>query len=136
MEKFDTGSFFQKEFFVDEKLVKGYADLTGDKNPLHIDEKFTSHTIFNKCIAHGGLIFGFISKVIGTEFPGPGSVYVYQNLNFLKPIYYNSKVIVKITVKELLPKFGAIIQTEVMDESGDVVCDGEAKIKLPDWCKK
>lgn len=136
MVKFEFGSIYQKEFFVNEKLINAYAELTGDKNPLHTNREFTSNTIFNKCIAHGGLIFGFISNTIGTEFPGPGTVYVYQNLNFLKPVYHNSKVLVKITVKELLPKFGAIIQTEVFDEESEVVCDGEAKIKLPEWCKK
>jgi len=136
MKKFEIDSIFQKEFFIDEKLIKAYAELTGDKNPLHVDKEFVSHTKFNKCIAHAGLMFGFISNTLGTEFPGPGTVYVYQNLTFLNPVYANTRVLVKIIVKELLPKLGAIIQTNVIDEEGNSVCSGEAKIKLPEWCKK
>ena len=136
MVEFKAGNEFQKEFFITDKLIKSYASLTGDNNPLHTDEEFISSTKFNKRIAHGGLIFGLISNILGTDFPGPGTVYVYQNLSFLNPVYVDTKVIVKIIVKELLPKFGAIIQTDVVDDKGNTVCSGEAKIKLPEWCKK
>lgn len=136
MAEFENGSTYQKEFFVDEKLITEYAELTGDTNPLHLNSEFTSKTIFNERIAHGGLIFGFISNTLGTDFPGPGTVYVSQSLNFLKPVYYNSKVTVKIIVKEILPKLGAIIRTEVLNENDEVVCEGDAKIKLPEWCQK
>jgi len=136
MEKIEVGSVFEKQFLVDEKLIIKYSELTGDKNPLHINEEFVSHTKFKKCIAHGGLIFGFISNILGTDFPGPGTVYVFQNLVFLNPIYADTLVVVKLTVKELLPKLGVLIQTDVFDIDGNLTCSGEAKIKLPEWCQK
>ncbi len=66
--------------------IESYAELSGDDNPLHLDEEYASNTMFKGCIVHGMLSAGFISKVIGTQMPGRGAVYLAQSLKFRAPV--------------------------------------------------
>lgn len=128
------GAKYEEEFFIDDEMINNFAELTGDFNPLHTDDEFVKKTKFEQRIAHGGILFGLLSKILGTKFPGGGTVYIYQNMNFLLPVYPNTAVRVIIKVKELLPKFSVILQQEIWNSKGEMVCEGEAKIKLPEWC--
>jgi 3-hydroxybutyryl-CoA dehydratase len=132
--KIELSSKYEEEFFIDDEMVKNFAQLTGDFNPLHTDDDFVKKTKFEKRIAHGGILFGLFSRILGTKFPGGGTVYIYQNMKFLSPVYPNSRVKVIIKVKELLPKLSVVLQQEIWNSSGELICEGEAKIKLPEWC--
>lgn len=127
-------SSYEEEFFISDELVRQFANLTGDINPLHTDNEFVKKTKFGQCIAHGGILFGLLSRILGTKFPGGGTVYIYQNMNFLLPVYPNTKVRVMIKVKEILPKFSVVLQQQIWNSNNELVCEGEAKIKLPEWC--
>ncbi|MBK6914552.1 MAG: MaoC family dehydratase [Ignavibacteriales bacterium] len=129
-----VNSCYEEEFFISDNLVQQFANLTGDINPLHSDNEFVKKTKFGQRIAHGGILFGLLSRILGTKFPGGGTVYIYQNLNFLLPVYPNTKVKVMIKVKEVLPKFGVVLHQQIWNSTGELVCEGEAKIKLPEWC--
>ena len=79
-ENLKVGNSYIEKKRVSEKVVKSFAIASGDKNPIHLDKKFAEKPIFKGRIAHGMLIVSFISSVIGNKFPGPGTIYVSQNL--------------------------------------------------------
>ncbi len=82
--------------------VVGFAQLTGDRNPIHLSEHFAARTSFGKRIAHGLYTASLISAVLGTRLPGPGAVYISQTLNFRAPVKIGDTVVVTVTVKELI----------------------------------
>ncbi len=118
---------------VDDKLVHGYAELTGDNNPIHLDDDFARTTRFGQRIAHGGILFGMISKVLGNQMPGLGTVYLSQTVNFEKPVFIGDTVTLEATITEILPKHVAKINVTITKQTGDVVMDGKATVKLPGW---
>jgi 3-hydroxybutyryl-CoA dehydratase len=121
---------------VDDKLVRGYADLTGDHNKIHVDDVFARKTKFGQRIAHGGIMFGMISKVCGGIMPGLGTVYLSQLVNFHAPVFINDTVTLVVTITALLPKHVAKINCIMTKQTGEVVVDGVATCKLPGWLMK
>ena len=121
---------------VDDKLVRGYADLTGDHNKIHVDDAFAARTKFGQRIAHGGIMFGMISKVLGGEMPGLGTVFLSQLVNFHAPVFINDTVTLVLTITALLPKHVAKINCIMTKQTGEVVVDGVATVKLPGWLMK
>ena len=89
---------------VTDLSIKKFASASGDKNPIHLNEKFAKNTIFKSRIAHGMLIASFISSVIGNKFPGNGTIYVSQNLKFKRPVKINDVVKIKIIVEKIILK--------------------------------
>ena len=82
----------------------GFAEVTGDRNPIHLSEHFAAKTPFGTRIAHGLYTASLISAVLGTRLPGPGAVYISQTLNFRAPVKIGDTVEVKVTVAELMPE--------------------------------
>jgi 3-hydroxybutyryl-CoA dehydratase len=117
-------------------MVDEYARLLGDDNPLHMNADFAAQTVFRKPIAHGAILFGLISRILGTSLPGPGTVYLSQTLRFRKPAYVGESVTVKVTLTEELPDLEAVLKTEVLRADGEVVAEGEARVKLPKWSRR
>ena len=87
---------------VTDLSIKKFASASGDKNPIHLNEKFAKNTIFKSRIAHGMLIASFISSVIGNKFPGNGTIYVSQDLKFKRPVRINDVVKIKIIVEKII----------------------------------
>ncbi len=133
---FAVGDSYLYHQLVDDKLVRGYADLTGDHNKIHVDEAFAKTTIFGQRIAHGGILFGMISKVLGDDMPGIGTIYLSQLINFHAPIFINDTVSLVVTISTLLPKHVAKINCVMKKQTGEVVVDGVATVKLPGWLVK
>ena len=90
---------------IDDKLVHAFADLTGDHNKIHVDDAFAKKTKFGQRIAHGGIMFGMISKVCGSYMPGLGTVYLSQLVNFHAPVFINDTVTLVVTISALLPSW-------------------------------
>jgi len=130
-QEFAVGQKFTFSEVVDDKLVRGFADVTGDHNPIHVDDEYAKKTKFGQRIAHGGILFGIISKALAMDMPGPGTVYLSQLVNFRFPVFINDTVTLELTIAELLPKNGARISTVIKKQTGQVVMDGEAQVKLP-----
>ena len=101
-----VGSSFIEKRKISEKIIKSFAYASRDRNPIHLDEKFAKKTIFKGRIAHGILVASFISSLIGNKFPGPGTIYVSQNLIFKKPVRINDIVTVKVSVKKKIKRKG------------------------------
>ena len=121
---------------VDDKLVHGFAELTGDHNPIHLDDAFAKKTKFGQRIAHGGILFGMISKVLGMDMPGVGTVYLSQLVNFRAPVFIGDTVTLVATIIEIMPKAVAKISVVIKKQTGDVVMDGVSEVKLPGWLTK
>jgi 3-hydroxybutyryl-CoA dehydratase len=130
-QEFAVGQKFTFSEVVDDKLVRGFADVTGDHNPIHVDDEYAKKTKFGQRIAHGGILFGIISKALAMDKPGPGTVYLSQLVNFRFPVFINDTVTLELTIAELLAKNGARISTVIKKQTGQVVMDGEAQVKLP-----
>ena len=102
--KLKIGDSYKEEFVITQEMVNKFAKLSGDKNPLHIDKKFAATTRFKKPIVHGLFSVTSFGKVMGTKFPGPGSIHVAQNLSFKKPLYPDEKYYVYIELIRIVKK--------------------------------
>lgn len=116
---------------VTEADIVAYAGVSGDMNPVHVNEEFARTTMFKTRIAHGMLSAGFISAVLGTKLPGPGCIYLSQSLKFMAPVKIGDTVTARATVSEIVPeKKRVVLKTECLVE-GKVVLDGEAVVMVP-----
>ncbi len=117
---------------ISESDVYLYAGLTGDLNPAHVNEEYARETFFKTRIAHGMLGAGLISTVLGTRLPGPGTVYVRQELNFLAPIRFGDTVTARVEVIEIfVEKKQVRLRTTCSRQDGTMVLDGEAIVSAP-----
>jgi acyl dehydratase len=121
------GQVFSLKFNFTQDNVVAFAQVTGDNNPVHLDENYAAGTIFKKPIVHGMLGASLFSKVFGTMFPGEGTIYLNQSLNFLKPMYVNQNYEAIFEVKEIISeKNRAVITTTIKNEEGKALISGEA----------
>jgi len=111
--------------------VVGFAELTGDRNPIHLSEHFAAKTPFKGRIAHGLYTASLISAVIGTRLPGPGAIYVSQTLKFLAPVKIGDTVDAIVTVAELVEAKQRARLTCRCKVGDTVVLEGEAVVKVP-----
>ncbi len=121
---------------VTETDIVLFAGVTGDQNPVHLNEDFAAGTVFKGRVAHGMLSVGFISAAIGTRLPGPGSIYLSQNLRFKAPVRPGDTVKATVTVKEIDLAKGRITMTTVCTVKDTVVIDGDALLKPTSRAKK
>lgn len=128
-----VGDRYQTEFTITQEQVNQYAVLSGDNNPLHINAEYAATTNFKTPIVHGIFTSGIISRVLGTEFPGEGTFYLRQQLDFKRAIYPDKKYIAKFEITEIKEgKHIALISTQYFEtESGRnrIVLDGVAEVK-------
>ncbi|MEP9355234.1 MaoC family dehydratase [Xanthobacter sp. KR7-65] len=111
--------------------IVGFAELTGDRNPIHLSQHFAAKTPFGGRIAHGLYTASLISAVLGTRLPGPGAIYISQTLNFRAPVRIDDTVEVEVKVEELIPERFRARLSCICRVNGEVVLDGEALVKVP-----
>jgi 3-hydroxybutyryl-CoA dehydratase len=116
---------------VTEADIMAFAEVTGDKNPVHIDEDYAAKTKFKGRVAHGMLTAGYISAVFGMELPGPGAIYVSQTLNFRAPVRIGDQAIAKVKVVELIPAKRRARFDCVCSVGDTIVLEGEAILMVP-----
>ena len=111
--------------------VIGFAEISGDRNPIHLSEHFAAKTVFGGRIAHGLYTASLISALIGTRLPGPGAIYVSQTLHFRAPVKIGDTVVASVEVVELIPQ-GRRAKLHCKCTVDDVVVlDGQALVKVP-----
>lgn len=116
---------------VKESDVTQFAEVSGDRNPVHLDAEFAAKTMFGGCITHGMLTASYISAVFGMRLPGPGAIYVSQSLNFKGPVRVGDTVLTKVVVAALYPaKRRAMFDCECTVGS-KLVLTGEAILMVP-----
>ena len=111
--------------------VEAFAAVSGDINPVHLDEAYARTTPFQGRIAHGMLSAAYISAVIGTRLPGPGAIYLSQSLRFRRPVKLGDPVVTRVTVLSLDERRGHATLSTVCQVDGKTVVDGEAVIMVP-----
>ena len=119
---------------ISETDVYLFAGISGDFNPVHVNRISAQGSMFGKQIAHGFLVGSFLSNVVGTKMPGPGTIYIEQNMKFLNPVYIGDTVTASVEIEEILNESKNILKliTQVINQNGDVVIDGFAVVKAPD----
>ena len=117
---------------ISESDIYLFAGVTGDLNPAHINEEYARKTFFKTRIAHGMLLAGFISAVMGNKLPGPGTIYIKQELHFLAPVYVGDTITARAELIEIVPeKNRARLKTTCLNQDGKTVLDGEALVSPP-----
>lgn len=116
---------------VSEADIVAYAALSGDYNPVHLDEGYAAKTVFRERIAHGILSAGYISALFGMKLPGPGSIYISQTLNFKGPVKIDDHVETTVRLIELMPEKRRARFECVCAVKGKPVLTGEAVIMVP-----
>ena len=117
---------------ISESDVYLFAGITGDLNPAHINESYAKDTFLKGRIAHGMLLAGFISAVIGCHLPGPGTIYIKQELKFLAPARMGDTITAEVEVIEILEeKNRVLLQTTCTNQDGVLVLDGQAMVSPP-----
>jgi 3-hydroxybutyryl-CoA dehydratase len=114
---------------ITEADIATYAELTGDRNPVHLDEQYAAGTRFGRRIAHGMLTAGLISAVLGTQLPGPGAIYLSQSLRFLAPVAIGDTITARVEVVAQRPEKRLLtLRTECVNQDGTPVLIGEAVV--------
>ncbi len=117
---------------ISESDIYLYAGITGDFNPAHINEAYASKTFFKTRIAHGMLLAGFISAILGNQLPGPGTIYIRQEMNFLNPVHIGDTIVARAQVIEILPEKNRVrLKTTCVNQGGTLVLEGEATVSPP-----
>jgi 3-hydroxybutyryl-CoA dehydratase len=117
---------------ISEADIYIYAGVSGDFNPAHINEQYAKETFFKTRIAHGMLSAGFISTVIGTKLPGPGTIYLDQSLKFLAPVRIGDTIAARAEVIEIMKdKHKVRLRTTCVNQDGITVLEGEAVVSPP-----
>ena len=126
----ELNQIYTHEFMFSQEDVLRFADVTGDNNPIHLDALYAANTMFKKPIMHGFLGGSIFSKVFGTLFPGEGSVYLKQSMEFLRPMLVDVPYEAVFTVVDIEKgKNRALIKTEIIDKTTKKACiKGEALI--------
>lgn len=120
----DNASFSKT---VSESDVYNFAGVTGDMNPVHINQQYALQTVFGKRIAHGIMALGFISNVLGTQLPGPGVIYVEQTAKFLKPTAIGDTITATVEVIKIDEEKNRVwLYTYCTNQDSEIVVEGEA----------
>ncbi len=133
IESFTVGQTAEVSTVVTSREIELFAEATGDRNPVHLDEEAAAKTQFGGRIAHGMLTAGFVSAAIASKLPGPGSIYLAQSLRFTRPVRIGDTVKVKLEIIEVTTaKRRVRLATICTNQNGDTVMDGEATVMVPD----
>jgi 3-hydroxybutyryl-CoA dehydratase len=127
--KFRLGDTASLSKTISDADVRAFADVTGDHNPIHLDEEFAKQTRFGRRIAHGMLSASLISAVIANELPGQGSIYLGQTLQFVGPVFPGDTVLARVTVTSIREDKPIIkLETVCTNQRDEVVIRGEATV--------
>lgn len=116
---------------VTEKDIQAFADVSGDRNPVHLDAAYAATTMFKERIAHGMLSAAYISAVFGMKLPGPGAIYISQTMAFKAPVKIGDTVVTTVKIVELLPEKKRARFETVCSVNGKPVLTGEAQLMVP-----
>jgi 3-hydroxybutyryl-CoA dehydratase len=129
---YNLGDEHKFKRYISADDVKTFAEVVGDLNPIHLDAEFAEKSFFKKRIVHGAFLAGLISKVLGMDFPGQGTVYISQNSTFKRPVYVDTTVVVEVKVTQVIvEKRRLVLDTNILNPDGDVCLAGSATIWLP-----
>jgi acyl dehydratase len=128
MDRFVVGQkvVLERTFSLEEVIA--YAKITGDDNPLHVDEEYAKNSRFGGNIVHGMFVMGVVSKILGTILPGNGTIYLGQDVRFKRPVYVDKKVFIEVEIAEIENDRYIYLNTKVLDEEKNCLVEGSAKV--------
>ena len=125
------GDSFSTSRLVTDEIIRKFADVSGDYNPIHLDAEFAAKTRFGKRIAHGMLSGAFISAVLGNEFKNRKIVYLSQTMKFTAPVFIGDNVTATATVTNIRKDKGIVtLETVCTNQNGDTLVKGEAVVMI------
>jgi 3-hydroxybutyryl-CoA dehydratase len=128
---FSVGDSAEITKTIEQTDIEAFASVTGDHNPVHVDEEFAKTTRFGRRIAHGMLTASLISSVLANKLPGEGSVYLGQTLQFVAPVFPGDEVTARVTVKEIREDKPILkLETICSNKRGEIVIRGEATVLI------
>ena len=131
--RFKAGDSAEITKTIEQSDIDAFANVTGDHNPVHVDEEFAKTTRFGRRIAHGMLTASLISAVLANKLPGEGSVYLGQTLQFVAPVFAGDEITARVVVREVREDKPIVkLETICLNQRGDVVVRGEATILAAD----
>jgi len=131
-EQLEVGKTYKTKITITEQMVEHFARATGDYNPIHMEGDYARGTIFKARVVHGMLHAGLISGIIGTRFPGPGTIYLTQALKFLKPVFIGDEVTYRLKVLEYVQEKNRLrLETVCINQKGQTALTGEALVIPP-----
>jgi 3-hydroxybutyryl-CoA dehydratase len=127
-----VGDLAECKKVIDDKDVVLFSEVSGDKNPVHLDEAYASTTRFKHRIVHGHLVASLFSALLGTELPGQGSIYLGQTIKYLKPVYLNDEIRAVVKVVECDTEKNRVkLETNAYNQNNEMVITGMAEIMPP-----
>lgn len=130
-EDLEIGQSHETVHVITEEDITKFADVSGDYNPLHMDEDYASKTPFGQRIAHGALTASYISGILGNNLPGPGAIFTGLSMRFRRPVYIGSEVTVRATVSEMNERGHRVTLAVACIVDGKRVITGEAQVVAP-----
>ena len=127
-----VGQSYEKRFVITAELIERFADVTGDHNPIHLDEDYAGKSIFKQRVAQGMLQAGLLSGILGCQFPGVGTIYLSQTLKFIQPVFIKDQIALRLEVLEIIEEKNQVrLETLFTNQKGEAVVTGEALVKPP-----
>ena len=130
-EDLELGMRYETHHQITEKDIELFAEVSGDRNPLHMDEAFAKTTQFGQRIAHGALTASYISGILGNNLPGPGAIFTGLSMRFRRPVYIGSQVTVQVVISELQPRGNRATLKVACIVDGKPAISGEAQVTVP-----
>ncbi|HEX8231785.1 MAG TPA: MaoC family dehydratase [Caulobacteraceae bacterium] len=131
LEDLNVGDQAETRHTVTETDIRDFSAVSGDDNPLHLDEAFAATTAFKGRVAHGMLAGAYVSAILGTRLPGPGAIYVSQTMNFKRPVRIGDELTTRVVVAHVDDKRAKVTLSTVCLVGGKVAVDGEAVVIAP-----
>ena len=129
MPELKTGDSTSRTMTITDDTVRAFAEVTGDNNPVHLDDDYAAGTRFGRRIAHGMIAAGLISATLANDLPGPGTVYLNQSLKFKLPVFPGDTVTATVEVLTVRPDKPIVtLSTVCRNQDGEVVLEGEAVV--------
>ena len=127
-----VGQSYETSFIITAELIERFADVTGDNNPIHLDEDYAGRSIFKQRVAQGMLQAGLLSGILGCHFPGVGTIYLSQTLKFLKPVFIKDQITLRLEVLEIINEKNQVrLETLFTNQKSEAVITGEALVMPP-----
>ncbi len=131
LDEMKTGMFAENTMIVSGEKIDTFAELSGDFNPIHVDEEFAKASMFGGRIAHGALSASLISAILGNDLPGPGAVFVELNMRFRRPAMMGDEVVARAEVMEINERTGRVKMKVSCSVNGKQIIRGDAGVVVP-----
>ena len=127
-----VGQSYETSFVITAEMIERFAEVTGDHNPIHLDEDYAGKSIFKQRVAQGMLQAGLLSGILGCHFPGVGTIYLSQTLKFIKPVFISEQITLRLEILEIISEKNRVrLETAFSNQKGEAVITGEAVVMPP-----